>query len=82
MRFPLVPEISNLFKPGISERTHNLIAFTNDKSIFQKSAFHQCITTWNSLNKETKQINVSTYTFKKLLDNWLLEERDSDFVNY
>jgi len=36
---------------------------------------------WNSLNPEAKQSDNSLGKFKKIVDNWLIDGRESEFVH-
>ena len=73
-------EISNLFNLGNSQRSQNITILNHDSSILERSAYYQAIKTWNSLNKEAKQVGIGLESFKVVVDAWLISKRDSDFV--
>ena len=76
-----IPEISDIFRFGNSLRTQILIYPEHESKIFENSAYYQAIRTWNSLSKVAKEPNISLDKFKSLVDKWLVDERDSDFVS-
>jgi len=82
IRFPArVPEISELFKMGNSARSQNLILMEHEAEIYKKSAFYQAVLIWNSLNPDAKQSDNSLGKFRKIVDNWLIMGRESEFVH-
>ena len=80
IRTPTIPEISNIFIPGRSARSQNMLILDHEGSLLEKSAFYQAIKVWNSLNSDAKKVDVSLESFKVLIDAWLLDKRESEFV--
>ena len=76
-----ITEISDIFRFGTSLRTQLLILPEHESKIYENSAYSHAIKTWNSLSKAAKEPNISLDKFKSLIDKWLVDERDSDFVS-
>ena len=75
-----IPDISELFEIGSSDRTRKVKLLSHNSEIFKKSPFYQGMVTWNSLSSEAREFGLSLGRFKKEIDMWLLNERLSEFV--
>jgi len=76
----LVPDLSELFIFGVSDRTRKVILPNHNTEIYKKSPIFQAMVSWNSLNFEAREFGLSLNRFKRVVDTWLLAERDDEFV--
>ena len=57
-----------------------MLILDHEGSLLEKSDFFQAIKVWNSLNSDAKKVDVTLESFKVLIDAWLLDKRESEFV--
>jgi hypothetical protein len=81
IRFNLVPEMSEKFVliPSTHKETLSLPSYTTEFA--KKSVFYQSALVWNDLSPDCKEIGLTLFKFKRLVNAWLLRKRNKEFVS-
>jgi exonuclease III len=80
INFPHIPEISKKFSFSNSTRNHTLLVPSHNTKFFEKSIFYQSILLWNKLDTDARKIDLTLAKFSETVNQWLLNERNSEFV--